>query len=64
VLQKAAKAVHGPFFDSMFPAVRRSTASGVDVELSRALGVYLSSAPVNQRTDDDKTLILASRRPA
>jgi hypothetical protein len=64
VLQKAARAVHAPFFDSMFPAVRRSTASGVDAELSRALGVYLSSAPVNDRTDDDKTLVLASRRPA
>lgn len=62
VLQKAARAVHAPFFESMFPAVRRSTASGVDAELSRALGGYLSSAPVNARTDDDKTLVLASRR--
>jgi hypothetical protein len=61
VLQKAAKAVHAPFFESMFPAVRRSIASGVDTELSRALGGYLSSAPVNERTDDDKTLVLASR---
>jgi hypothetical protein len=64
VLQKAAKAVHAPFFDSMFLAVRRSAASGVDAELSRALGGYLSSAPVNERTDDDKTLVLASRRQA
>lgn len=62
VLQKSAKAVHAPFFGSMFPAVRRSTASGVDAELSRALGGYLASAPVNDRTDDDKTLVLASRR--
>ena len=63
VLQKAARVVHAPFFESMFPAVRRSTASGVDAALSRALGAYLSSAPVNDRTDDDKTLVLASRRP-
>jgi hypothetical protein len=62
VLQNAAKAVHAPFFESMFPAVRRSIASGVDAELSWALGGYLSSAPVNDRTDDDKTLVLASRR--
>lgn len=62
VLQKAARAVHAPFFESMLPAVRRSTASGVDAGLSRALGGYLSSAPVNDRTDDDKTLVLASRR--
>ncbi len=64
VLQKAARAVHAPFFDSMFPAVRRSTAPGVDAELSAALGRYLSGAPVNERTDDDKTLVLASRRQA
>jgi len=64
VLQKAARAVHAPFFESMFPAVRRSTASGVDAALSRALAGYLSSAPVNDRTDDDKTLVLASRRQA
>jgi Protein phosphatase 2C len=62
VLQKAAKKVHAPFFDSMFPAVRRSAASGVDAELSRALETYLSGAPVVGRTDDDKTLILATRR--
>lgn len=64
VLQKAARAVHTPFFESMFPPVRRSRATGVDVELSRALGDYLSSAPVNDRTNDDKTLVLASRRLA
>lgn len=64
VLQKATKTVHAPFFDSMFPAVRRSRAPGVDADLSRALGTYLSSAPVIDRTDDDKTLVLASRRQA
>jgi serine/threonine protein phosphatase PrpC len=62
VLQKAAKAVHAPFFDSMFPSVRRSQASGVDEALSQALDSYLSSSTVTARTDDDKTLILASRR--
>jgi serine/threonine protein phosphatase PrpC len=64
VLQKAAKAAHAPFFDSMFTAVRKSQASGVDAELSRALDEYLSSPLINNRTDDDKTLILASRRRA
>jgi uncharacterized protein YegL len=43
---------------------QRSTASGVDAELSRAFGGSLSSAPVNDRTDDDDTLVLASRRRA
>ncbi len=35
---------------------------GEDPELSRALAMYLSTAAVNERTNDDKTLILASRR--
>ncbi len=64
VLQKAAKTAHAPFFDSMFLPVRKSLASGVDAELSRALDKYLSSPTINNRTDDDKTLILASRRHA
>ena len=62
LLQKANKSVHAPFFDSMFPSVRRSTATGEDPELSRALAVYLSTAAINERTNDDKTLILATRR--
>ncbi len=63
VLRKAEKEVHGPFFDSMFRSVRRSTASGMDDGLCRELEKYLGSPPINARTDDDKTLILASRRP-
>jgi hypothetical protein len=64
VLHKASRTVHGPFFDSMFASVRKSSASGVDADLSRALGGYLASPRINERTDDDKTLILASRKPA
>jgi hypothetical protein len=48
----------------MFPPIRKSQASGVDAELSQALDKYLSSPTINSRTDDDKTLILASRRRA
>lgn len=62
VLRKATQEVHGPFFDSMFRSVRGSTAAGPDAGLSRALETYLGSALINERTDDDKTLILASRR--
>lgn len=62
VLQKANRAVHEPFFRSMFPAVRRSKVNGFDEALSRSLEGYLSSKAVTNRTDDDKTLILASRR--
>jgi hypothetical protein len=62
VLQKASRTAHAPFFDSMFPPLRKSQASGVDAGLSQALDKYLSSSTINSRTDDDKTLILASRR--
>jgi hypothetical protein len=62
VLQKSSKTVHAPFFDSMFRSVRRSTASGMDDGLSRDLERYLSAPLITRRTDDDKTLILASRR--
>jgi hypothetical protein len=62
VLQKAKLAVHAPFFDSMFPPMRRSAAPGVDAALSASLEKYLATQPITDRTDDDKTLILASRR--
>jgi hypothetical protein len=64
VLHKAARTAHAPFFDSMFPPIRKSQASGVDAALSRDLDTYLSGPLINSRTDDDKTLILASRRRA
>lgn len=62
VLHKADRTVHAPFFDSMFPPIRASRATGEDAELSRALAQYLSTPKVNERTNDDKTLILATRR--
>ena len=62
VLHKANRTVHAPFFDSMFPSVRGSRAAGEDAELSRALAEYLATPKVNERTNDDKTLILATRR--
>ena len=62
VLHKANRTVHAPFFDSMFPSVRGSRATGEDAELSRALAQYLSTPKINDRTNDDKTLILATRR--
>jgi hypothetical protein len=62
VLHKARKSVHAPFFNSMFPSVRKSQVVGVDGELSRALKDYLSAPTINERTNDDKTLILASRK--
>ena len=52
---------HAPFFRPVFAAVRLAP-EGHAEGLSAALADYLRSRPVEQRTDDDKTLILATRR--
>lgn len=51
------------FFRPVFAPVRAS-AGGHSEALSQALATYLNSPLVNERTDDDKTLILATRRTA
>jgi hypothetical protein len=59
-LSKAEGKVHAPFFKPMFDSLR-ATPSG-DL-LRESLVAFLDSNRVNQRTDDDKTLLLATRRP-
>jgi hypothetical protein len=49
---------HGPFFDPLFRALR--TAGDLD-GLSDGLRQFLASDSVQHRSDDDKTLILATR---
>jgi hypothetical protein len=44
----------------MFARLRRER-EGQSRPLLRELRAFLGSAPVNQRTDDDKTLVLATR---
>ncbi len=61
VLHYPTRAVHDPFFENVFRPVRASLADGFDGELSAALDGFLSSQAVCERTDDDKTLVLASR---
>ena len=53
---------HQPFFAGVSAPVAKSDAKGRDAALCWQLGAYLSSEPVNARTDDDKTLILATRK--
>jgi hypothetical protein len=60
VLHYASKSVHSPFFEAMFPAVRNSPAIGFDEWLAAQLKTYLSSPIINNRTGDDKTLVLAT----
>jgi hypothetical protein len=57
-LNYAAKSVHAPFFTPMFRALRAAEDPNL---LQTSLLKFLDSEGVNQRTDDDKTLVLATR---
>ncbi len=59
-LHYASRAVHSPFFAPMFASLRQSVAPE---ELESPLREFLKSKPVTDRTDDDKTLMLATRLP-
>jgi hypothetical protein len=53
---------HTPFFRPMFQRLRKEP-PGMAISLCEALSVFLDSPAINERTDDDKTLILATCRP-
>ena len=53
--------VHQPFFDSMFKWLRMADEEEKIATLNQKLQQYLSSDLINQKTDDDKTLFLATR---
>ena len=57
-LNLASNTPHEPFFAPFFNGMTRATAEQED-ELHGLLVRFLSSQPVNDRTDDDKTLALA-----
>lgn len=61
VLSFEGQTPHVPFFESMFRPLREMVADQPDA-LEGALAKFLESSDVNSRTDDDKTLVLASRR--
>jgi hypothetical protein len=54
------KTAYAPFFDSKFIPLA-GLAAGRHRSLSTALRNYLDSGPILERTDDDKSLILAQR---
>jgi hypothetical protein len=60
-LHFGSRKAHTPFFGPMFAPVRAAT-EGYSATLSSALAAYLALPRINARTDDDKTLILATRR--
>lgn len=61
-LRFGTREVHGPFFEPMFARLREEDAvEPGEADLGEALRAFLASPPVNRRTDDDKTLVLATR---
>jgi hypothetical protein len=59
-LRFGTREVHGPFFAPMFERLRQE-ADHQSPALHAGLAAFLDSPAVNQRTDDDKTLVLATR---
>ena len=57
-LRFGSREAHGPFFEPMFARLRGAPEPE---RLDEELRSFLGSAPVNRRTDDDKTLVLATR---
>lgn len=61
VLNFSTRNAFPPFFNQMFSSFSSHGRTGKNRRLSRHLRSYLSSPPVCDRTDDDKTLLLARR---
>ena len=61
-LNLAANTPHVPFFVPFFEGMAKATEEQ-EHQLEGLLVQFLGSAPVNERTDDDKTLVLALSMP-
>jgi len=55
----SSKIVHSPFFNAMFQPLQQYPKVGFSQSLSYALCQFLGSSVVCERTDDDKSLVLA-----
>jgi hypothetical protein len=64
VLNYEEQTVHSPFFERMMVPIRSSGADGEDRKLCFELEKYLGSPLVTSRSDDDLTLVMASRSDA
>ncbi|PZF71874.1 PP2C family serine/threonine-protein phosphatase [Taibaiella soli] len=53
--------VHQPFFNHLFPSLRKVTEESHISILNKKLSDYLSGHGITSRTDDDKTLFLATK---
>jgi hypothetical protein len=54
---------HSPFFEPLFSFLERESTAGDGAVAETALANFLASERVNARTDDDKSLLLAVRKP-
>lgn len=61
-LHYASKTVHDPFFSGIFRPLFQSDGADEVFHLSESLQQFLSSDQVGSRTDDDVSVILATRR--
>ncbi|MBS1786858.1 MAG: protein phosphatase 2C domain-containing protein [Acidobacteria bacterium] len=61
VLDYRTRSAHSPFFTPLFGQLRTQP-NEFSQEFSDSLAVYLNSEKFNARTDDDKTLLVATRR--
>lgn len=50
-----------PFFDPMFSIIRKRQKINCD-DLDEQLKIFLNTTEINSRTDDDKTLVLATKK--
>lgn len=60
-LAHESKTTHQPFFNDLFRFLRSADDAGKVNILNKKLDEYLNSKQINDRTDDDKTLFLATR---
>ena len=61
-LEYATQTAHPPFFRGIVAPLDDALHVGFDFELSGMLRTYLDTPAINDRTDDDKTLVLAVLR--
>jgi hypothetical protein len=60
-LNNELETVHQPFFNNLFSALRVANSEEQVAVLGDRLVAYLSGDTINSRTDDDKTLLLATK---
>ncbi len=63
-LHYQTRQAHTPFFRPLFQHLRAAPEPGCPADLMSALARFLDTPTLNQRTHDDKTLILATRLAA